>query len=528
VERVLANWAGLAPRGRILLLLAALALLAVLVFLVRLAGAQPMALLYAGLEPRAAAEVLQALEQKGIPHELRGGAIYVPAAARDQARLALAAENLPASGTAGYELLDTLPGFGTTAEMFDATYWRAKEGELARTLLAIPGLRAARVHVANPLRRPFQRDVKPTASVFLTPGPGGLDPAHAEAARYLVASAVAGLGPEAVTVIDAASGLVLRAGDRAPGTVPDPQGRDRAAELKMKLERLLAARVGEGGAIVEVTVETVSESETISERVIDPESRIPIALDKEATAESEEGGTPQGVTVASNLPDPSAADPAGTATRRTAETTRERTNYEVSEVRRERVKLPGEIRRISAAVLVDGIAQPAADGSVALVPRPQAELDQLAELVRSAIGFDGARGDVVTVTSLAFSPVPELGTAAEPDWSDAIAANAATLAQLGLLGLVALGLGLFVLRPMLARTPPAAALPPPQPPPAPALLEGPDALEAAARAQAILDPGPESQARLAQLREALSQRAEESTHLIRSWLDMREPGEDPV
>jgi flagellar M-ring protein FliF len=124
--------------------------------------------------------------------------------------------------------------------------------------------------------------------------------------------------------------------------------------------------------------------------------------------------------------------------------------------------------------------------------------------------------------------VPELGTAAEPDWSDAIAANAATLAQLGLLGLVALGLGLFVLRPMLARTPPAAALPPPQPPPAPALLEGPDALEAAARAQAILDPGPESQARLAQLREALSQRAEESTHLIRSWLDMREPGEDPV
>ena len=116
-----------------------------------------MTLLYAGLDPAAAGEVITALEQRGIAYSVQGDAIYVDGSKRDQSRMALAQEGLPKGGGAGYELLDDLNGFGTTAQMFDAAYWRAKEGELARTILVIPQVRAARVHLANQQSRPFAR-----------------------------------------------------------------------------------------------------------------------------------------------------------------------------------------------------------------------------------------------------------------------------------------------------------------------------------------------------------------------------------
>lgn len=519
------------PRRRVLMVLAVLATIAVFAFLARVAGSPSMALLYAGLDPKAAAEVVAALERRGTPFELRGQAIYVPSGERDGVRLALAGENLPASGTAGYELLDTLPGFSTTAEMFDATYWRAKEGELARTLLAGPGMRAARVHIANPVRRPFDREGKPSASVILTASTGAVDPARALAARHLVASAVAGLRPENVTVIDSVAGVLLKAGDAGPGTLPDAQGRDRAAEIRERLGRLLAARVGDGRAIVEVNVDTVTESETISERVIDPSTRVAIAQDSEEKSENQEGTGPGGVTIASNLPDPAATAPPANA-KRSSTATRARTNFEVSEVRRERVKLPGDVKRISVAVLVDGIATVAADGTRTWAPRPEAEIQQLAQLVRSAIGFDEARGDVVTVTSLEFSPAPVLGTVAETGFGDLLAVNAMTLIQLGVLAVVALVLGLFVLRPMLSAAPPVA-LPGPGDLPADAagtaLLAGPGGLEATIEAAGeLLEANPETVARLSGLRETISQRTEEAAVLLKSWLETEQPGEEPA
>ncbi len=511
------------PRKRIVAILATLATVIAVMALARIGTTPAMALLYAGLPPQSAGEVVAALEAKGIAYEVRGEAIYVAEETRDAARLDLAAQNLPASGTAGYELLDTLSGFGTTSEMFDATYWRAKEGELARTLLAAPGIKAARVHIANPVRRPFQDAASPSASVTLTPGAGGIDAGQAQAARYLVASAVAGLTPENVTVIDSESGVLLRAGEAGPGMGTIPTATERGAEMRAKLERLLAARVGDGRAVVEVTVDTVTESETISERVIDPESRVPIATDTEESSENSQGAGPGGITIASNLPDPAATDQAATTTR-AASNTRQRTNFEVSEVRRERVRVPGEIRRISAAVLVDGTIAPGPDGVPVWTERPQAELDALAELVRSAIGFDAARGDVVTIDSLEFTPPPALGTLVETNAAGFLVRNAMTLIQMGVLGVVALLLGLFVLRPMLTATP-AVALPPP----APDLVGSEGELAAAFEAAGELLPAnPEATQRLMSLREVITERAEESTILLRSWLETREPGEDPA
>ncbi|GIX15506.1 MAG: flagellar M-ring protein [Paracoccaceae bacterium] len=527
MERLISTWQALEPRRRLVLVLGATALVAVLVWLARIAATPSLALLYAGLEPQAAAEVVAALEARGVPFELRGQAIYVPAAERDRLRLDLAAQNLPAPGPAGYELLDSLSGFGTTAEMFDATYWRAKEGELARTLLATPGVKAARVHIANPLRRPFQRGITPSASVILTGTAGPIDPARAEAARYLVASAVAGLSPEQVTVIDSLAGIVLRAGEGGPTAAPSPVASDRAEALRGRLERLLAARVGPGRAVVEVSVETVMESETITERVIDPDSRVAIATDSAEKSESAEGTNAPGLTVASNLPD-AANTGADTPSKRQSSETRERTNFEVSEVRRERVKMPGDIRRISVAVLVDGIETTAPDGSVQRVPRPAEELAQLEALVKSAVGFDEARGDVVTVTSLAFTQPPELGTAAAPGLTDRLGLDPMTLIQLGVLAAVALALGFFVLRPLLAPPRQEIVTEGGEDAPEAGLLTPPETLESSLEAaRSVVAPETaDTLPRMALLREVISDRPEEATAVLRAWLEGDVPEEE--
>lgn len=431
--------AALDPRRRLVAGLAALALLAVLAWLVSLGTRPRLALLYAGLEAAAAGEVVAALDRRGAVYEVRGDALYVDRAQRDELRLLLAAEGLPASGGAGYELLDGLSGFGTTAQMFDAAYWRAKEGELARTIAASPALGAARVHIARPPVQPFAPAARPTASVTVTAARGPLAPAAARALRHLVAASVAGLAPADVTVIDGASGLALV--DDAE-TLPGRAG-DRAEELRRNVERLLAARVGPGRAVVEVAVETVTESESVVERTIDPGTRT--AVSEEAEERSASSAAPQGggVSVASNLPEGDAAA-AGTSRSQSAET-RSRTAFDLSETRRELTRAPGGIRRLTVAVLVDAL--PAADGGAA-APRGEEELAALHDLVASAVGFDPARGDVITIRSLPFEPAAAAGDAAAPGLLEGLDATA--LAQLGILALVALVLGLFVLRPILA------------------------------------------------------------------------------
>jgi flagellar M-ring protein FliF len=189
VEQILGLWNALDMRRRVIVAAATLGMFAAVLGLARLAATPSMSLLYAGLDPAAAGEVIAALDQRGIAHEVRGDAIFVPAPERDGLRMVLAGEGLPANSTKGYELLDGLSGFGTTSQMFDAAYWRAKEGELARTILAHPGVSAARVHLASTGANPFQRDIRHSASVSVTTGGQGLSPRHARALQFLVASA---------------------------------------------------------------------------------------------------------------------------------------------------------------------------------------------------------------------------------------------------------------------------------------------------------------------------------------------------
>ena len=141
MQNLISIWKALDAKRRAIVAGATVAVFVAILAIAQFAGKPGMALLYAGLQGAAAGDVVAALEQEGVAFEVRGDSIYVDSTRRDSLRMVLAAQGLPANSGTGYELLDGLSGFGTTSQMFDAAYWRAKEGELARTILANPQIR---------------------------------------------------------------------------------------------------------------------------------------------------------------------------------------------------------------------------------------------------------------------------------------------------------------------------------------------------------------------------------------------------
>ncbi len=444
LQNLLSLWSTFSLQRRMVVIGATVAMFAAIIAITRIGSQPSMTLLYAGLENATAGDVIAALEQQGATFEVRGNAIYVADNLRDSLRMTLAGQGLPSAGSTGYELLDNLSGFGTTSQMFDAAYWRAKEGELARTIQANPAVRSARVHIATAPDAPFQAAVQPSASVTVTTATGSLRPEQAQALRHLVAAAVPGMLPKDVALIDSVSGLVpLDGADPAIGL----SSQDRAAMLKANLERLLEARVGIGKAVVEVAVDVETAREEVTERTFDPAGRVAISSETEERSDSS-GQNASGVTVASNLPEGDAGG--GTSEQSQSTETRERVNYEVSETSRAILRSPGDIRKISVAVLLDAATITAADGTVTQEPRSEEELATLRELVASAMGLDEGRGDVLTVKSLAFQagPAGAEGTGAiAPSWIGPI--DLMRIIQVAVLALVTLVLGLFVLRPLL-------------------------------------------------------------------------------
>lgn len=432
-------WLGLQRKQQIIVLVASFLMFIGIVAISRIAATPTMQLLYSGLESGTAGEVVSALEQHGVAYEVRGGSIFVDAASRDELRMTLASEGLPSNSARGYELLDSLSGFGTTSQMFDAAYWRAKEGELARTILASPHITFARVHIAQSGSNPFQKNTNPTASVSVTTNGATLSSAQAKALRFLVASAVAGLSVDDVAIVDARGNLI----DETQAIAGAGQIGSRTDTLKDRVTRLLEARVGPGNAIVEVSVETITQSETIRERRLDPGSRVAISTDTEERTDKSKNQS-AGVSVSSNLPDGDAA--AGDDESSEANETRERINYEVSETEHEILKKPGDIKRLTVAALVNGTI---GEDPNTFTARTEEELSSLRELIASAVGFEEERGDVITIKSMDLQKVEPLGTAAKPSILDRINFDAGSTIQTAVLAIVTLFLGLFVIKPIL-------------------------------------------------------------------------------
>ncbi len=431
-------------------------------------------LLYADLDLGDSAKIVANLESGGIPYQLRNGgaAIFVPADQVAKVRIDMAGQGLPAGGPAGYELLDGASAFGATNFMQNVNLIRALEGELARTIGAIETVKGARVHVVMPKRELFSRDPQqPSASVLLQMrGARRLTDGQVVAVQHLVASAVPGLDPARISIVDG-KGTLLSSGTERDGAdvfaaKADERRRELESRLATTIQQLVEKTVGPGKVQAQVFAEMDFDRINTSEEVFDPDGQVvrsTQAVEESARNRASEGNLP--VSVGTNLPDNEAAAGSSRGNDAAENRTEETVNYEISKKVVNHVREAGIIKRLSVAVLVDGISEPGADPS-AYQPRSQQELDMIASLVRGAIGFDAKRGDTVEVINMRFVE-PEVPEVVETTLILGLdRADLLHLAQYLVLGLFAILALLYVVRPVVARV--LESLPVASPPSLPA------------------------------------------------------------
>ena len=441
-------WRGLPLQKQIISIGSVLATLALVFLLMSTALKPKMDLLYSGLDSAAAGDVIAKLDNLNVKYDVRGNAIYTESARRDSLRLELAREGLPKQSVVGYELFDTMNSFAMSTEMFDATYWRAKEGELARTILTMQNIRAARVHLGTQKATGFRKGPKATTASVTVSTSSGLNGEQAKAIQYVTALAIVGLNPEDVAVVDTMRGLIAGPGLNDQSDMAGNGEVERAAKLKANLLSMLEARVGAGNARVNVSLDIDHTRESLTERSFDPEGRV---LKSQTTSEIADTsqGTSGSVTVASNLPEGAAG---GGNNQSERSETSETVTYEVSEILRNREITPGAVKRMTVAVLVSDAQVVAEDGTITQEPRSEEEMATLTDLVAAASGLNEERGDVLTLKSLPFDRPIETDLITKPSvWAQFKEQYLWSTVQSLILGIVALVLGLFVVKPLLAR-----------------------------------------------------------------------------
>jgi flagellar M-ring protein FliF len=433
----------------------ALALIAFFFFIGARLTSPGMSLLYGGLDATDSAAIAAKLEEQQTPFEVKGdGAqIYVPADQVGRLRLVMAGEGLPNGGSVGYEIFDRPDALGTTNFVQQINQLRALEGELARTVRALRQVKAARVHLVMPKRELFSRDrAEPSASVVVTLQ-GNLEKEQIAAIQHLVASSVPNMKTSSVSIIDDKGRLLARGGSEGELTQLNAEEMRRNYELRMtqSIEEMLSRTLGPGKVRAEVTAELDFNQVTTNTETYDPEGQVVRSTQTvEENEQSQEREPQNNVTVANNVPNPpGAAAGSETSSSSTNQRTEETVNFEISKKVQTEVKHSGDVRKISAAILVDGTYTTDADGVATYQPLPQEELDKIATLVRSAIGYNADRGDVVEVINMQFVE-PELVDEGVSllglDKTDLM-----RIAELVVLSLVAILVLLLVVRPLLNR-----------------------------------------------------------------------------
>jgi flagellar M-ring protein FliF len=462
-----------------------IALVGFFAFLILRVTAPQMTPLFTDLPFEDSAAIVKELDRQGISYELRneGAIIMVPKDRVSRLRISLAENGLPKGGGVGYEIFDKSDALGTTSFVQNINNVRALEGELARTIQAIDRVQAARVHLVLPDRPLFSRDkVEPSASIVIK-ARGSLEPQQVRAIRHLVATAVNGLKPQRVSIVDEAGQLL------ADGAADAPNGGEVGADerqiglesrLRKQVEAIVTSVVGPGRARVQVTADFDFNRVTQTSDKYDPEGRVIRSSQTREETSSTSDNKENQVTVGNEIPggggqrqQPGAANgaPANGAPadanpvpRDASKKTEEIVNYEISKTTKTEVIEGGRINRISVAVLVDGTYSKNDKGDISYQPRSKEEIDQIAALVRSAIGFNQKRGDQVEVVNLRFAESPATPIAEPTGWLSALAftkddiMRAIEMVVMGLLGLVVL---LMVVRPLVRRilTPEERALP---------------------------------------------------------------------
>jgi flagellar M-ring protein FliF len=387
-------------------------LLMFFIFVSMRVSAPELKLLYDNLNTQDSGAIAAKLQENEIIFDVSpdGTRVLVPENDVGRARMLLAKDGLPNGGSMGYEIFDQQSGFGQTNFVQNINQVRALEGELARTIGTIDGVRSARVHLVLPQRELFSRESRPaTASVFLAQRPGAqLSNEQILSIQSLVSSAVPNLKASGVSVIDSNGNLLARGGDDQDSLMTmKAEEMRRAYERRttQSLEDIIGRVVGYGHVRANVTAEMNFDRINTAEELFDPATQV--VRSSQVTEENNtERNPPAGdVSVQNNLPgiagDLFADEQPAVESNRIEEVT----NFEISKTVRNTVREVGEIKRLSVAVLVDGIYTTDADGNKTYSPRSQQDLDQISSLVRSAIGYDEARGDTVEVVNMQFADI---------------------------------------------------------------------------------------------------------------------------
>lgn len=382
---------------------------AALVVLMLRVGQAPDALLYSNLDLREAGEITASLEQAGIAYSTRGdgSTIMVNRDEVGEARLMLAGKGLVTSGSVGYEIFDTQSVMGQTEFQQQISEQRALQGELARNIMSLRGVQSARVLIAMPRRELFQADAaEPTASVVVGLGGRALSADQVRAIRALIASSVPNLKPGKVTVVDETNQTLAAADDEEgfSSATAEEAKTSTEAQLQARIKDLVEGVVGPGAARVQVTADIDMSRSTTQEQRFDPDGQVVRSTSANGSESQDTTGLPDGgATATNNIP--GGEDPAATPAGSTESVTGETTNYEISNTTTTTVKEPGEVRKLSVAVAVDGKLTPAAEpgGEPTYEPRSAEEITQIEDLVKAAMGYDEARGDQVRVTNVRFN-----------------------------------------------------------------------------------------------------------------------------
>ena len=468
------------------------ALLGFFAFVIMRVTTPQMTTLFTDLSADDSSGIIKDLERQAIPFELRneGAVIMVPKDKVTRLRMKLAENNLPKGGGVGYEIFDKSDALGTTSFVQNINHLRALEGELARTIRAIDRIQAARVHLVLPERPLFARETpEPSASIVVRVR-GALEPQQIRAIRHVVASAVNGLKPQRVSIVDEAGRLLADgAGTDVESSVGDERRAAFEKRMRKQIEDIVSSVVGSGRARVQLSADFDYNKITQTSDKFDPEGRVLRSSQsrEESSATADNNGQ---VTVNNELPGNQGGNNTSTA-RDQSKKSEETNNYEISRVTKTEVTEAGRVNRISVAVLVDGSYSKSEKGEQVYQDRSKEQLDRIAALVRSAIGFDQKRGDQVEVVNLRFAEAPSVPPVTEPtgllgmlQFTKDDVMYGIELAVMMLLGLVVL---FMVVRPLVKRILAAEVVAARTEATAPALTDG--SAEAGVPGQQLLPSG---------------------------------------
>jgi flagellar M-ring protein FliF len=398
----------------------AVALIGFFAFLIMRMAAPQMTMLFSDLSLEDSGAIIKDLERQAIPFELRndGSIIMVPRDRVARLRMKLAEGGLPKGGGVGYEIFDRSDTLGATSFVQNVNHTRALEGELARTIRAIDRVQMARVHLVLPERQLFSRDRPEASASIVLRVRGMLEPQQVRAVRHLVASAVNGLKPERVSIVDE-TGRLLADGarsDNAQGLTADERQTAFERRLREQVETIVTSVVGPGRARVQLTADFDFNRVTQTSERFDPEGRVMRSSQTREESSASANGQDGQVSVGNELPGGQRPGEATQQPREQSRKTEEVVNYEISRSTKTEVIEGGRVNRISVAVLVDGNYTRGGNGEAAYQPREKEELDRISALVRTAIGFDQRRGDQVEVVNLRFAEIAPVPIAEPSGW----------------------------------------------------------------------------------------------------------------